>query len=524
MRDRPAVILRSPQGHEESRCGLLSWPWSKARCFAALSMTSFALLFLMAPSARAAGIDLTVSLDATDGLARIGYYVPVTLEATNHAERAVAEVHVSTGGPVDTRSAWFLAAGDSGETVVPVFYAGGDLALEVAFRDKGGGEIARLRPDPPDVRAVGDDTALVWLDADRWEPDEEELEAVRRALEVSRLQILHRDSMASLSAMRCQLVDAFPFPVPDSGGQPGLTPMLSPTSPIRTAVKPDAYAMLRPGGSAGADPARLWLWLALLTGVVVVICVVVPRRRSAWAAVAMAVLGLAAAGGVWLAAGGASARLREARFVTRSRRARPSPPERFVLLQARGGATARFPIPQERIPWPRPVFRSADEMYRPAGVLVIEEHVPAMPPRASEDSPTRVEPPRAAFETKRAACLLHMFFRPSSDLRPDRKKPTPEALAEVADRPDVVAALLVKAGRATDAAGRTQPLDAWAVEWKSSEEADLAWAGRSLAWWDAHRRTGDGPRVVAWVRDPAPEPPAGIDVYERLPAMVVCGE
>ena len=478
-------------------------------------LVASAVLLLAAPSAFAHKIDLTASLDTTDGLARVGYYVPVTLEATNHSERAVAEVHVSAGGPVDTRAAWFLAAGESGETLVPVFYAGGDLALEVEFRDKEGGEIARLRPDPPEVRAVGDDMALVWLDTVEREPDEEELEAVRRALDVSRLRILHKDSMASLSAMRCQLVDAFPFPVPDSGGQSDLTPMLSLASPIRTAVKPDAYAMLRPGGSVTADPARVWLWLVLLTGAVVLICVAVPRRRSAWAAVAMGVLGLAAASGVRFAAGGPSARLREARFVYRGRRTRPIPPDRFVLLQAAGGATVRFPIPRERIPWPRPVFRSADEVYRPTGILVIEENA----------SPKPLQPlPRAAFETTQAACLLHMLFKPSADLRPEECEPTPATLADLANQADVVAALLVEADSATDAAGRTQPLDAWAVAWKTSRDADLAWCGRSLAWWDRHRRSGDGPLLVAWLRDPPPNPPEGIDVYERLPAMVVCGE
>jgi len=116
---------------------------------------------------------------------------------------------------------------------------------------------------------------------------------------------------------------------------------------------------------------------------------------------------------------------------------------------------------------------------------------------------------------------------PTTDLPeqwPDWTPPTKNGMAALAGRPDVVAALLVEADSATDAEDRTQPLDAWAVQWKTSGEADLAWAGRSLAWWDEHRRTGDGPVLVYWMRDPAPEPPPGIDVYERLPAMVVCSE
>ena len=93
--------------------------------------------------------------------------------------------------------------------------------------------------------------------------------------------------------------------------------------------------------------------------------------------------------------------------------------------------------------------------------------------------------------------------------------------ANLANRADVVAALVVRGSQATAADGRSQPIDAWAVQWKTGGDADLAWAGRSLAWWDRHRRSGDGPFLVAWIRDPAPPPPPGIDVYERLPAMVV---
>ena len=264
-------------------------------------LAPLAVFLLIAPAAFGDAIAVTASLDVTDGLARVGYYVPVTLKATNRSDRAAREVLVSTGGPVDTRAAWFLAAGDSGETVVPVFYVGGDLALEVVFRDKEGGEIARLRPEPPEVHPVPDDTALVWLSTNAWEPDEEELEAVRRALEAGRLRIFRKGSLGASPARRCQLADAFPFPVPDSGGQYDLVAGPSLPSRIRTAVKPGAYALLSAGGSPGADPAGVWWWLVILAGLVLVVCVAVPRRRTVWAAVAMGGLGLAASAGVWLA-------------------------------------------------------------------------------------------------------------------------------------------------------------------------------------------------------------------------------
>jgi len=468
-------------------------------------------------------MDVTASLEVTDGWARVGAYVPVTLRVTNNTDRAVAEVHVLAGGPVDTRSAWRLAAGESGETVVPVFYVGGEVALEVTFLDRAGEVLARVRPEPVQVRMVPDDTALAWLDPGEPEPDDAERDATCAHLQAARLQIVRGGPWAMGLAMRCQLVDACRFPVPD--GPDVLAPLLSLASPIRPAVQPVAYDLLTAGAPAATDPGRAWLALALLAAVVLVIAVAVPRRRAAWGAVAMVAVGLAAAWGMWLMAGGRRACLREARFVTWSRRTRPSPPERFLLLQATGGATARFPLPQERIPWPRPVFRSADEMYRPAGVLVIEEDgLSAMLCPDTGNPPARLSPAIAAFETSRPACLLHTLVVPTSHLRPASGKPTPEALAEVAGQPDVVAALLVEGGDATDAEGRTRPIDAWAVEWKASDEPALAWCGRSLDWWDAHRRTGDGPQVVAWFHDPAPEPPAGIDVYERMPMMVVYGE
>jgi hypothetical protein len=64
------------------------------------------------------------------------------------------------------------------------------------------------------------------------------------------------------------------------------------------------------------------------------------------------------------------------------------------------------------------------------------------------------------------------------------------------------------------------PVAVRAGEWKTSSEADLAYAGRSLAWWTAKRQVGDGPFELVWVRDavpgltPAPR-------RTRLPALVV---
>ncbi|GAG10709.1 unnamed protein product, partial [marine sediment metagenome] len=61
---------------------------------------------LMAPLALAQGIDVTASLEITDGWARVGAYVPVTFTVTNRTDKEIAEVFVTTGGPVDERSEW----------------------------------------------------------------------------------------------------------------------------------------------------------------------------------------------------------------------------------------------------------------------------------------------------------------------------------------------------------------------------------------------------------------------------------
>jgi hypothetical protein len=469
----------------------------------------------MAPLASAQQIDVTASLDVTDGLARVGYYVPVTLKATNKTDRAATEVFVETGGPVDVRASWVLSAGETDETVLPVFYVGGDLTLEVVFRDKTGGELTRLRLEPLEVRPVTEETVLVWHTPMAGEPDDTELDMIRRQWEDRPLRILCKSHDSIYAANQCQLVDTLPFDLVAFSRCP------------RVVVTPQAYALMGAEDLAAVDPVRVWVWLALFAVGVLAVVLLVPRRRATWAAAGAGMLGVAVAAAIWVPAGGSSALLREARLVSQTRLTT----ERFVLLQARGEAMARFRFGDSRertFPslcpsvWPRPVFRSADDMFRPAGVLALEKSlVLAEDPVASFAVMQEV---RHVFESTRPVCLIHMPVCDVSGPWPEQAPDGAVDLAGLARRPDVVAALLVRGSEATDAAGKAQPLDAWAVAWKTSGEADLAWCGRSLAWWDEHRRTGDGPFLVAWFRDPAPDPPEGIDVYERLPAMVVTSE
>ena len=462
-------------------------------------MTSFTLLLFLAPAALAQAIDVTASLDVTGGLARVGAYVPVTVEATNRTDRAVAEVHVSTGGPVDVRAEWFLAAGETGETVVPVFYVGGDLALHIAFHDAQGDVLARVAPPLPDVRQVPGDTALVWLDPSDPDLTEADRSLLRDGLRAERLRVFRADDATRRTAHRCGLMDAF-LAVPDPEGVRHLVAVPPGTQQM---VQPEAYALFRGAAPPGPGPVRLWAWLALLTGVVLVACLAVPRR---FAVAAVPAIGIGAAVLIWLFGGVRVARVREASLFFRDVAAGTMVGERLVLLESRGGAVASSgPALDSDLFLPRPILASPQDAYRTWGVLAVEGI--------------------AYLETDRPECLVHWL---DGNLgvwhEPTALVPSGGDLRALAAETHAVAALRVERAQATDAGGKTLPLAAWAVAWKESGEADLAWCGRSLAWWDAHRRTGDGPFLVAWFRDPAPEPPEGIDAYQRLPAMVVYGE
>jgi hypothetical protein len=91
---------------------------------------------------------------------------------------------------------------------------------------------------------------------------------------------------------------------------------------------------------------------------------------------------------------------------------------------------------------------------------------------------------------------------------------------QLTERSDLVAALLVEGDRGKDAAGKTQSLDAWAVEWQASKDPDVAFAGRSLAWWKKARQEGEGSWILSWWHDPLPAAEAS-ENHERLPALVV---
>jgi hypothetical protein len=222
--------------------------------------------------------------------------------------------------------------------------------------------------------------------------------------------------------------------------------------------------------------------------------------------VGLLVLAVGATAAVWLTRGSGEASLREWSLRFAHSTEKVTYEERWWMLESRGSGRG-FHWDGDGLPFP--VFTSPEAAFRPFGVIY-GDHM-----RGNRD-------PNPLFKARRPRCLLHAFRRDSGvwdEFAIDGaiEKPPPD----LGRFEDVIAALVVRGDRATDETGQTRPLDAWAVAWKTSKDPALAWCGRSLAWWDAHRRTGDGPLLVAWFRDPAPEPPEGVDVYECLPAMVV---
>jgi hypothetical protein len=75
---------------------------------------------------------------------------------------------------------------------------------------------------------------------------------------------------------------------------------------------------------------------------------------------------------------------------------------------------------------------------------------------------------------------------------------TPAEMQRLAAGGDVVQSLYIEGDRATDPAGQTRTIEEWSVQWQASADPRLAFAGRSLAWWDRARRQGTGPAILIW--------------------------
>ena len=398
--------------------------------FVALALTS---------TAPAQSVDVRASLTVTDGYARPGSYVPVTLKATNHTGETVTELRLNSDSPVDVVVPWKLAPDESGEKVVPVFYVSGQLPLTLKFRN-------------------------------------------------AALQVIAQNTPAAIS----------PRVLPQ-GDAPDLKPFPAGTDEM---VQPDAYRLLSMQPWSAEERSDLWGWLAIFSLAALVVGVMLLRRRVIVPAVALIVLGLAAVASFSFFGELGEARVEEARVFYVGGGRSQAAMEHFAVLASRGGAVAKFSLGRGGQPLlPLPILASSEELFQPLATLHLGDE--------------------AWIETRDLQAIFHILDRAPPPIDLKIEKGSRPDLAAIAKRADVVAALYVDGDRAADAAGKSQALDAWAVEWKSSADADLAYAGRSLAWWDRARREGDGPALLVWCRDPLPPGEAPSENRTRLPAMAV---
>jgi len=457
-------------------------------------------------------------LAIADLYARPGAYFPRRIRVV-HCDLPIAEIRTGFEVPILVAARWEVHPGQSAEKVIPAFEVGETAYGGCAFLNPEGKDIDKEITDAMGKAARGPRrprwTLIVGLAQGTAEPGPEAQEVLLRTLRGDGRVVFFSLSPQDLDlAARCGLLDAIISEAPP--GAVGCAALFHPAAPDRLemiaappppgtgeTVQPKAFELFSPSGTSAGDLRRLWLWLGVLALAALVAAALVPRRRPLLTAAALVALASAAALVIYCAGGVRLSRVLEARVFHAAGGVSRARLEHFILLDSRGGALARFTFDRSgRCPLPLPIVASDADLYRPACILRWEEGV---------------------IETQ-ASALVHVldavegpvFAKGSASGRPD--------LSALASRADVVAALRIDGGRATDADGRSQTLDAWAVEWAASGDPDVAYAGRSLKWWDSDRREGDGPFLLAWFHDPAPQKPPGIDEYERLPALVVFGE
>lgn len=471
----------------------------------------------LAPAAQAQSVTVTASLDATDGLARPGAYVPVRLRISNGSGESFSNMTIRSGGPVEISAPLVVAPGQAADVLRPVYYAGGDLHLVVEFLVAGSGG-RTVRPDvtDPAVRPLPDETALVAVAPGAADPDEALQKSLRDSLSVKSLRLVRMTQADLALARACGVLDAVVGEeVPGAagrtvvlrgGGRPIPRAIAAWPLPIaiEEPVQPEAWRLLTANVWPASDRLRLWLWLGVLALAVAATGALVPRRRVVVAAGVLVLVGAAGAAVIWQFGNVRLARLREARVFYVRDAAPLAALEHLAMAESRGGQVVRLEVqPAGDAPLPLPMPESAQDLYRPLGTL-------------------RLDDAGWVFDSTAPQTLLHVLA--ATGEWPTCQEAAPagrETLAKLAARSDFIAGVRVAVDRGTDVAGRSQTIDAWAVEWQSSADPDVAFAGRSLAWWNQARREGDAPFVLTWWHD---EPPAGRDwgaQRERLPALVV---
>jgi len=546
-----------------ARCRSVRNPKSEIRNRPTQALFLSALLLALAGSpALAQGIDVTATLDITNGLARPGAYVPVRLKVADRPDWNIEELRVSSGGPVQVLTPWWLSRPLLFDATVPVYYAGGDLDLTIELRAGGGSKRTRVKVALPPVKTLEHDAALIAVDPELLDPDEAAQAGLRHVLGASTLHVLRLGDLPRAQVDQCGMLDA--FITQGASRIPEIRSItVDPASPqaaegqarfplgVMNAVQPEAFLLFGAKTWPADERRRLWLWLGLFALAVPVVGVLAGGRRRVFSAIVMGILAAATTGAVRAYGEVRLARVQEAAVYWVSASATsPSAPaacEYFLFLQSRGGQPARHPPEPCRdgsgsrmiATLPIPLVATAEDLFQTQAVLrqdffdaaprPLSRMLPQWPvlgkardlaERAESNAwPASLFPPDE-LETLRPLVLFHVLGRrkPPFDCRLSAF--TPSALAKLADRSDLVAALLVEGDRGKDAAGKTQSLDAWAVEWQASKDPDVAFAGRSLAWWKKDRQEGEGPWILSWWHDPLPAGEAS-ENHERLPALVV---
>ena len=473
-----------------------------------LAMAGTLLALLWAASPAAAQVEVSATLDLTDGWARAEAYVPVRLKITNHLGGDIDSVSITSGGPVETIVPWRIAPDQTDEKIVPVYYAGGDLRL---FVIPDGSFPTRESPAAvvtPTVRPLTMDDALVAVTEGLPEPDEATRRLLSDRLQAKSLRILHLSKEAMAATVQCSMLDAIVCDATTEASATGRamvvriasTPaaekpqvQMGPAFPAgaEAAVQPESYRLLASESWPAEDRRRLWLWLGVFGLAAAVIAALVPRRRRLVAAAALVGLSAVAGAMIWLLVDPHAACLRQARVFY----AAPSGLallEHFTATSTRSATVMPPPFDVDpAAPLPLPVLPSSEAILGTQMILRLGENPQVVPMRSQVLIHTlepAAPPPALGAESIRF-----------------------DTLSALARRPDVIAALRVDGDRATDATGRTQTASAWAVEWKSSADEGLAYAGRSLAWWDKARREGNRPALLVWFAEPP----------HRLPALIV---
>ena len=464
------------------------------------------LLAAFAPLAFAQGVEVTASLNETNGLARPGAYVPVRFTITNKTADVIAEIRINSGGPIEVVLPCNVTPNETDEETVPVFYVGGNLTLKLDFR--------------------------------------------------SAYNIPVAQSTLTVKNLRAPAVDE------KAGGNNLPDYSLGFPKGIDAPVQPRVAQLFGANAWPQADRRRLWLWLGLLTLAVLAAGAIVPRRSNVLAVSLLVGIAIVVTISLFVWGDVLLARGREARVFYRSiSETAPSTSEDFTELMSRGGRNARrfiasltgwhFYPPSATWGLPLPVLTDSQELFQTQAVLhygqlpvakdaffVVPPYLPNVPPisalrdmemqrfmeSASESTLWFMSERYAVtISSHRARFIYHVLENGWPPFKADVKTITLPEVHAVAARPDCIKSLLINGVQATDAAGRMQTVDAWAVEWKNAADPDVAFVGRSLAWWAHDRQEGDGPYLLAWFHDP---PTARMEgdtstPVERLPALVV---